>query len=38
MTLNILFMSITVKKRMRSVHEYNHDEMVSRQGILKKAK
>lgn len=30
MTLNILFMSITVKKRNRSVEEYNHDEIVSR--------
>ncbi|WP_456273952.1 YrzI family small protein [Bacillus sp. AK031] len=30
MTLNILFMSITIKKRMRSVNEYNHDELVSK--------
>lgn len=30
MTLNILFMSITIKKRMRSVQEFNHDETVSR--------
>ncbi|WP_421380020.1 YrzI family small protein [Bacillus salacetis] len=31
MTLNILFMSVTIKKRNRSVNEYNHDVMVSRQ-------
>lgn len=30
MTLNILFMSITFKKRMRSVQEYDHELMVSR--------
>ncbi|MGD6804164.1 YrzI family small protein [Rossellomorea aquimaris] len=30
MTLNILFISITVKKRNRSVEEYKHDEIVSR--------
>ncbi|WP_083802905.1 YrzI family small protein [Bacillus sp. SG-1] len=30
MTLNILFMSITVKRRMRPVQEYHHDEMVTR--------
>lgn len=30
MTLNILFMSITVKKRKQSVQDYNHDVMVSR--------
>ncbi|WP_421380022.1 YrzI family small protein [Bacillus salacetis] len=31
MTLNILFMSVTIKKRNRSVDDYNHDRMVSRQ-------
>jgi uncharacterized protein (TIGR02413 family) len=30
MTLNILFMSITVKKQMQSLNEYNHDIMVNR--------
>lgn len=31
MTLNILFMSITIKKRSRSIDEYDHDIMVSKQ-------
>lgn len=31
MTLNILFMSITVKKHKRSFDEYDHDQMVSKQ-------
>jgi hypothetical protein len=31
MTLNILFMSVTFKKRNRSVDDYNHDMTVSRQ-------
>ncbi|WP_456273950.1 YrzI family small protein [Bacillus sp. AK031] len=30
MTLNILFMSITVRKRMRSSEDYNHDLVVSK--------
>ncbi|WP_409251448.1 YrzI family small protein [Bacillus sp. SCS-153A] len=30
MTLNILFISITVKKRNRSFEEYDHDQMVSK--------
>jgi uncharacterized protein (TIGR02413 family) len=30
MTLNILFMSVTVKKRNRSVDEYNHDMIVTK--------
>ena len=29
MTLNILFMSITVKKRLRSLNEHNHDILVN---------
>ncbi|WP_409251450.1 YrzI family small protein [Bacillus sp. SCS-153A] len=29
MTLNILFMSITVKKRLRSRIEYDHDRFVN---------
>ncbi|MGM0844156.1 MAG: YrzI family small protein [Bacillota bacterium] len=31
MTLNILFMSVTFKKRIRSADECNHDIMVSKQ-------
>jgi uncharacterized protein (TIGR02413 family) len=31
MTLNILFMSITIKKRSRSFEEYDHDLTVSKQ-------
>ncbi|RIW37623.1 YrzI family small protein [Bacillus salacetis] len=31
MTLNILFMSVTVKKRNRTVDEYNHELMVTKQ-------
>ncbi|MGM0844157.1 MAG: YrzI family small protein [Bacillota bacterium] len=30
MTLNILFISITIKKHNRSVEEYEHDDTVSR--------
>jgi uncharacterized protein (TIGR02413 family) len=30
MTLNILFMSITIKKRNRSFEEYDHDHIVSK--------
>ncbi|MGF2617175.1 YrzI family small protein [Rossellomorea vietnamensis] len=30
MTLNILFMSVTIKKQNRSAEEYEHDYMVSR--------
>ncbi|MGF2617174.1 YrzI family small protein [Rossellomorea vietnamensis] len=31
MTLNILFMSITIKKRKRSFDEYEHDQFVSKE-------
>ncbi|MGD6967252.1 YrzI family small protein [Rossellomorea vietnamensis] len=31
MTLNILFMSITIKKHQRSFVEYDHDQMVTKQ-------
>ena len=30
MTLNILFISITIKKRNRSLEEYNHELFVSK--------
>ncbi|RIW37622.1 YrzI family small protein [Bacillus salacetis] len=30
MTLNILFMSITIKKRNRTFEEYDHDHIVSK--------
>ncbi|WP_456273951.1 YrzI family small protein [Bacillus sp. AK031] len=38
MTLNILFVSITIQKRMRSMQDYNHDMMVSRQFETNKLK